>query len=116
MIFDTVELSADHWLTYGATGLLNTFPMNYIEVENEYQKAKATVDSKNTKKKFRVWRAFIPRSSTVSERGTNITRQYGRARIRNPWAMIKMGWKPEGALLRDTKKAMIHDISVKYTI
>lgn len=116
-IFDTVELRADHWMTYGSTKLLNTFPMNYIEVENEYQKAKATVDSKNTKKKFRVWRAFIPRSSTVSERGTDITRQYGRARIRNPWAMIKMGWKPEGVLLRDnTKKAMIHDISVKYTI
>lgn len=101
-VFDTVELTTDHW---NNEGLLNTFPVNYIEVSNEYQNGYATFDSINMRKKFRIWRCLIPRKDST------------RQRIRNPWSMVKLGWDP---LLSDgdnqNNKAMIHDVSVKYTI
>ena len=110
-IFDTVDLRTDHYWTYGTIQLLNTCPMNFIKASNEYQRAEATVDSHNMRKKFRVWRATIPRNS-----GT-------RQRIRNPWAMITLGWNPPsvgGGLQQeigaDSKKAVIHDVTVHYTI
>lgn len=57
--------------------------MNFIEVDNEYQHSgKVPLDSKNMRKKFRIWRSLIPRN-----KGT-------RQRIRNPWSMITLGWTP----------------------
>ena len=110
-IFDTIDLRTDHYWTYGTTGLLNTCPMNYIKVENEYQKAEATIDSRNMRKKFRVWRGLIPRNG-----GT-------RQRMRNPWTMITLGWNPiETApgtsviIGTNNKKAVVHDVTVKYTV
>lgn len=116
-IFDTVELRTDHWLSNDNNHLLNTFPMNYIEVSNEYQRAYADIDKNNMRKKFRMWRGLIPRASFISEGGNEITRKYGRARIRNPWSMIKMGWNPkEASAIDKNNKVVIHDVSVKYTI
>lgn len=110
-IFDTVELRTDHYWTYGVTGLSNSCPFNYIEVENEYQRTGKVSDALDAKKKFRVWRALIPRNQ-----GT-------RQRIRNPWANITIGWEPvappdgQSVILgANNRKAVIHDISVKYTI
>lgn len=106
-IFDTIELRTDHYNTYNTEQLLNTCPVNYMKVSNEYQDSGVKdIDSRNMRKKFRVWRGLLPRNN-----GT-------RERIRNPWSMITLGWKPSDKALSEdtTRKAIIHDISVKYTI
>lgn len=105
-IFDTIELRADH---YGITGLLDSCPINYIEVNNEYQHSGIVpLDNKNMRKKFRVWRGLIPRNE-----GT-------RQRIRNPWTEITLGYRPDNSsgviVSKLGKKAVIHDVSVKYTV
>lgn len=111
-IFDTVELRADHYWTFETEQLLDTCPISYIQADNEYQHSDTvSVDNRNMRKKFRVWRGLIPRN--------NGTRQ----RMRNPWTMITLGWKPVKTapgihVLAGTnnKKAVVHDVSVKYTI
>lgn len=106
-IFDTIDLRTDHYLTYGKERLLNSCPMNYIEVDNEYQHSGTVLlDSKNMRKKFRVWRGLLPRN-----KGT-------RQRIRNPWSMITLGWNPLKTIQPgdNTKKAVVHDVSVHYTV
>lgn len=121
-IFDTIELRAD---SYNSDSLIGDKystksqsgqPFNFIRVKNEYQDTRGyeedgtpkdvSFDFSNLRKKFRVWRGLIPRN--------NGTRQ----RIRNPWAMITLGWKPlDGLQTSDyTQKAIVHDVSVKYTI
>ena len=107
-IFDTIELRADCYSN--DEGLLNSCPITLIEAENEYQKSKATKETGlNMRKKFRVWRGLIPRNT-----GT-------RERIRNPWAKITLGWNPLNDNSLESKKynsrkSIIHDVSVKYTI
>ena len=111
-IFDTVELRADHYWTFGTEQLLDTCPISYIQADNEYQHSDTvSVDNRNMRKKFRVWRGLIPRN--------NGTRQ----RMRNPWTMITLGWKPVKTapgihVLAGTnnKKAVVHDVTVKYTV
>lgn len=111
-IFDTIELRTDHYDTVTFSGgskepeLLNSCPINFIKVDNEYQDSDEVAP--DMKKKFRVWRGLIPRNA-----GT-------RQRIRNQWAKITLGWKPEEhefiAPELDSRKAVIHDASVKYTV
>lgn len=128
-IFDTVELRADYYSIGNTPQLLHTCPVKYIKVENEYQNTDIVPFNESTmRKKFRVWRGVIPRSSKVAafsdshkyQSGLDITRnKFGRARIRNPWAMITLGWEPQFENESDedyTKKAVIHDVSVKYTV
>lgn len=105
-IFDTVELRSD---CYNKSDLLGDEystkvqtgqPFDYIRVDNEYQDTKdVAFNAANLRKKFRIWRALIPRN-------------YGtRERIRNPWAKITLGCKSPG-----TNFTILHDLSVKYTI
>lgn len=100
-IFDTLELRTDHW---NGINLLNSCPVNFIRVSNEYQDSETVnLDNKNMRKKFRIWRNILPRN-----KGT-------RERIRNMWSKITLGWKPnisEG----QNNKAFVHDVTVKYTI
>lgn len=106
-IFDTIDLRTDHYWTYGTEQLLNSCPMNYMEVDNEYQHSGTVLlDSRNMRKKFRVWRGLLPRN-----KGT-------RQRIRNPWSMITLGWNPLNTTQPgdNTKKAVVHDVTVKYTV
>lgn len=111
-IFDTIDLRTDHYWTYGTTGLLNTCPVSYIQADNEYQHSgTVAIDSRNMRKKFRVWRGLIPRNG-----GT-------RQRMRNPWTMITLGWEPVKAtpdtavmIGTNNKKAVVHDVTVKYTV
>lgn len=111
-IFDTIDLRTDHYWTHGTTGLLNTCPVSYIQADNEYQHSGTVpVDSRNMRKKFRVWRGLIPRNG-----GT-------RQRMRNPWTMITLGWEPVKAapdtaviIGTNNKKAVVHDVTVKYTV
>ena len=105
-IFDTIELRTDHYDSNNPDIPLNSCPMTFIKVENEYQQAEDTLDNKNMRKKFRVWRGLLPRN-----KGT-------RQRIRNPWSMITLGWNPSKTAQPgdNTKRAVVHDISVKYTV
>ena len=80
-IFNTVEFRADSW--NGSTLMNTTF--DTLTVWNEYQTGTVslvnTLDKPSTlKKKFRVWRANIPRAANTK-----------RDRIRNTWAYIKLG-------------------------
>lgn len=100
-IFDTIELRTD--VLNGNLPVSNKCPINFIQVSNEYQDTGLVTDKLDMKKKFRIWRGLIPRHE-----GT-------RQRIRNPWANITIGWKHELDDIK-TNRAIIHDISVKYTL
>lgn len=100
-IFNTVEFRADTW---DGTILTNeTF--DTLEVWNEYQRGKSTLAMSRNKpstlqKKFRVWRANIPRDS----------KNY-RDRIRNTWAFIKLSKNTPV-----TYRTELHDVMVHYFI
>lgn len=74
-IFDTIEYRAD--IYDKDHNLLHKKTFDYIKAANEYQESSLGNDFK---KKFRVWRAQIPRQ------------KLSRARIRNPWAAITLGF------------------------
>lgn len=105
-IFDTVELRADKYdgelllgdkySTIDQTGQ----PFDFVRVNNEYQDTQDVMfNASNLRKKFRVWRAIIPRNN-----GT-------RERIRNPWCKVTLGMKnPKNDMM------ILHDLSVKYTL
>lgn len=102
-IFDTIEMPSD---IYDASNndLLDVCPINYMRVSNEYQDTEdVTVDNINMRKKFRIWRGLLPRHKGTMQR------------IRNPWAMIKLGWKPSLDDPNYNKRSEIHDVAVKYT-
>lgn len=118
-IFDTVELRSEYY-AYGGGSEVGYCPVNEISVENEYQSSQAIGPNMNSRHKFRIWRINIPRSTKVaSSNGTDTTRPtYGRSRIRNPWTMIKLGYNGDitGDTVTPNGKAVIHDVTVKYTV
>ena len=87
-----------------------------VEVWNEYQstgKIKMSWNGKDStetypdiRKKFRIWRADIPRAQK------NETNIYGLDRIRNPWIWLKIGMSYDK--LDNTCMMLLHDINVKY--
>lgn len=97
-IFDNIELRTDH---NNNSILLNDCPYNYIYISNEYQSGETIVDNYNTRKKFRIWRSILPRNKN------------SRERIRNLWSMITIG---RNVINEESNKAVIHDVTVKYTI
>ena len=104
-VFDTIELRADCYDPDNPATPLYSSPVNYMAVDNEYQHSgRVTVNNNNMRKKFRIWRGLLPRN-----KGT-------RQRIRNPWSMITLGWDSTENQDEDNRKAVIHDISVKYTV
>lgn len=97
-IFDTIEYRGD---TYNNGTLLYQEPINNITVSNEYQDTERV--STKSIKKFRVWRTQIPRHKNTMQR------------IRNPWTMITLGW--DDTISDNTNlEAVIHDVSVKYSL
>lgn len=99
-IFNTLEFRSDSWDNEG--NLLNT-TFDKLEVWNEYQHGISNLENvkgfhSNLKKKFRIWRANIPRDASN-----------GRDRIRNPWTYIKLS-KEEN----NTDKTVLHDLIVTY--
>lgn len=98
-IFNTLEFRADSWDDNG--NLLNT-TFDTLETWNEYQFGEATlVDTKgipsNLKRKFRIWRANIPRDRST------------RDRMRNPWLYVKLSRNT-----KNTNKTILHDMIVHY--
>lgn len=106
-IFDTIEYKMDLYDSNG--NLLHNESFDWIQAYNEYQnsgektlsQARRVVNDASLRKKFRVWRGQIPRD--------------GRARMRNPWTAITLGFKDKEG--RDSNfHFVLHDISTKYTI
>ena len=88
----------------------NTF--DTLEVWNEYQKGisnlKYLINKPSPlKKKFRVWRANIPRCN-VDWNGIKANKL---DRIRNTWAYIKLSRNEE-----NTDKMVFHDLTVDYLL
>ena len=99
-IFNNLEFRADNWDKNG-TLLNSTF--DTLNTWNEYQKGEAklinTIGKPSTlKKKFRIWRANIPRDKSN-----------GRDRMRNPWLYLKLSMESE-----NTNKTILHDMVVHY--
>lgn len=115
-VFDTIEYESD---VYDKNNKLQSFKsFDWIEAYNEYQQTRKEAlvqkrkrifnidDNKlicgNTlRKKFRVWRALIPRE--------------GRQRMRNPWTAITLGFNKTNTD-EDYFKLVLHNISTKYTV
>lgn len=98
-IFNNLEFRADSW--NGDTLLNTTF--DTLTTWNEYQTGVAALNNvlgrpSNLKKKFRIWRANIPRAKVN-----------GRDRMRNPWLYIKLSMEGE-----NTNKTILHDMIVHY--
>lgn len=101
-IFNTVEFRADSW---NGNTLVNNQTFDTLDVWNEYQHGTSTLTNvigkpSPLKKKFRVWRANVPRDNSNK-----------RDRIRNTWAYVKLSMNAP-----NTWKTEFHDIMVHYFI
>nr|DAI06245.1 MAG TPA: stabilization protein [Crassvirales sp.] len=99
-VFSTVEFRADSWDTNNK--LLNT-TFDTLKVWNEYQQGTASLENtkdkpSNLKRKFRIWRANIPRDKSNR-----------RDRMRNPWLYLKLSMESE-----NSNKTILHDMTVHY--
>lgn len=99
-IFNNLEFRSDSWDS--EDNLLNT-TFDTLTTWNEYQEGtlKLTNISRRPsglKRKFRIWRANIPRAEAN-----------GRDRMRNPWLYIKLSMEKE-----NTNKTILHDMTVHY--
>ena len=99
-IFNNLEFRSDSWNKNG--NLLNT-TFDTLTVWNEYQQGTSALNNilgrpSDLKKKFRIWRADIPRAKAN-----------GRDRMRNPWLYIKLSMEGE-----NVNKTVLHDMIVHY--
>ena len=99
-ILNTLEFRADSW---DNDIIVNDNTFNQLDVWNEYQRGSCSLNfskayPSSLKKKFRIWRANIPRDNSNN-----------RDRIRNTWAYIKLGMN-----IPNTWKTIFHDASVYY--
>ncbi len=113
-IFNTVEFRADCWTTddKGNDIIVNNATFDTLEVWNEYQKGKSDLTSLRAKpsplkRKFRIWRANVPRANT----DWNGVKANNRDRIRNTWAYIKLAMNK-----KNTNRMEFHDMVVHYFI
>ena len=111
-IFNNIEYRADCWADNKENEVLGNTTFDTLEVWNEYQKGvtdltKETAKPSNLKKKFRVWRANIPRANT----DWNGVKANKMDRIRNTWAYIKLSRNK-----KNTDRMEFHDMKVHYFI
>lgn len=104
-IFNNLEFRSDSWDKNG--NLLNT-TFDTLTVWNEYQQGTSTLNNilgrpSDLKKKFRIWRANIPRANVAG------STKKGRDRMRNPWLYIKLSMEGE-----NVNKTVLHDMIVHY--
>lgn len=104
-IFNNLEFRSDSWDK--SDNLLNT-TFDTLTVWNEYQQGTSTLNNilgrpSDLKKKFRIWRANIPRASAIG------STKKGRDRMRNPWLYIKLSMEGE-----NVNKTVLHDMIVHY--
>lgn len=108
--FNTIEFRSDSWYsnnlnTNGTLADFETFDKIYAT--NEYQKAEEVLEYNkyglsNLKKKFRIWKAFIPRDRNTL-----------RDRIRNTWTRVKLERIPKYS---NNCKTVLHDITIYYNV
>lgn len=121
--FDTIELRANLYNTRDVGGAEDFTgdtlegtdvthtkqsgqPFTHIRVDTEAQDTGEIPFSSDTlRKKFNIWRGIIPRDAKSPN---------GRARIKNPWARIKLINKADND--SDLPYTILHDITVKYSI
>ena len=101
-IFNNVEFRADSW---NGNTLINNQTFDTLDVWNEYQHGTSTLTNvigkpSPLKKKFRVWRANVPRDNSNK-----------RDRIRNTWAYVKLSMNAS-----NTWKTEFHDMIIHYFI
>lgn len=104
-IFNNLEFRSDSWDKSG--NLLDT-TFDTLTVWNEYQHGTSTLNNilgrpSDLKKKFRIWRANIPRANVAG------STKKGRDRMRNPWLYIKLSMEEE-----NVNKTILHDMIVHY--
>ena len=109
-VFNTIEFRADSW-ERGNELSDNTF--NRLDVETEHQRGTSSLEYKKgypstLKRKFRIWRANIPRDTSYTTLSSYPT---SRNRIRNTWAKVGL-WKFNS----DKEKTVLHDIQVSYFV
>nr|DAK99404.1 MAG TPA: stabilization protein [Caudoviricetes sp.] len=98
-IFNTVEFRADSW---DDDNLISNKTFDTLDVWNEYQHGTTALTNmlghpSPLKKKFRIWRANIPRAIANN-----------RDRIRNTWAYIKLGMNTPNTYRTEFHDAIIH--------
>jgi hypothetical protein len=104
-IYTNVFFRADKWSDKLDSILSSESPFDYIRVWDEYQDTGETLlKSPLLKKKFRVWRAQIPRDA-----------HNRRDRIRNTWCKVTLGSAPR---YNNGNNGFIqlHDVEVQYFI
>lgn len=108
-IFNTVEFRAD---AYDGDNLVPTKTYDTLDVYNEYQHGRVTLTDLNgrpspLKRKFRIWRANIPRANTP----VNGIPANNRDRIRNTWAYVKLSTETP-----NTYRTVFHDMTIHYFV
>lgn len=108
-IFNTVEFRAD---AYDGDNLAPTKTYDTLDVYNEYQHGRVTLTDLNgrpspLKRKFRIWRANIPRANTP----VNGIPANNRDRIRNTWAYVKLSTETP-----NTYRTVFHDMTIHYFV
>lgn len=98
-IFNTVEFRADSW---DGDNLMSNKTFDTLDVWNEYQHGTTPLTNllghpSPLKKKFRIWRANIPRDNSNN-----------RDRIRNTWAYIKLGMNTPNTYRTEFHDSIIH--------
>ena len=99
-VFNTLEFRAD---TFDKNGTLLNSTFDTLNTWNEYQNGQSNLNfikgiPSSLKRKFRIWRANIPRDNSNK-----------RDRMRNPWLYLKLAMNKE-----NTNKTILHDIVVNY--
>lgn len=108
-IFNTVEFRAD---AYDGDNLAPTKTYDTLDIYNEYQHGRVTLTDLNgrpspLKRKFRIWRANIPRANTP----INGIPANNRDRIRNTWAYVKLSTETP-----NTYRTVFHDMTIHYFV
>lgn len=102
-IFNVLEFRSDSWDDYDI--LQNFKSFNKLSISNEYQTASNMLSyPNNLKKRFRIWKAQIPRENRKNSPLQN--------RIRNTWAKIKL----ESTADNENLNTVLHDITVHYSV
>lgn len=109
-IFNNIEFRADAFSSENGdyTKYVSNRTLDHIHVRNEFQDTGdvALKQYKNLQKKFRIWRAYIPRDVKEVE-------NYKLNRIRNPWIKMKLSYTPTE---EEDNKLVLHDLIVNYTV
>lgn len=109
-IFNNIEFRADAFSSENGdyTKYVPNRTLDHIHVRNEFQDTGdvALKQYKNLQKKFRIWRAYIPRDVKEVE-------NYKLNRIRNPWIKMKLSYTPTE---EEDNKLVLHDLIVNYTV